>query len=36
VYERTRAEAPALDHDRPLGPDVDRLEQLVRSGALVR
>ncbi len=35
VYERTRAEAPALDHDRPLGPDVDRLERLVRSGALV-
>jgi histidine ammonia-lyase len=34
VYERTRATVPALDHDRPLGPDVDRLEALVRSGAL--
>ena len=34
TYERTRAEVPALDHDRPLGPDVERLERLVRSGAL--
>jgi histidine ammonia-lyase len=34
VYERTRAEVPMLDHDRPLGPDVERLEKLVRSGAL--
>lgn len=34
VYERTRAAVPALDHDRPLGPDVDRLEELVRQGYL--
>ena len=35
TYERTRAEVPALDHDRPLGPDVERLEKLLRRGALL-
>ena len=34
VYERTRAAVAMLDDDRPLGPDVDRLYALVRSGAL--
>jgi histidine ammonia-lyase len=33
VYERTRGTAAVLDHDRPLGPDIDRLEALVREGA---
>jgi len=27
-----RAEVSMLDHDRPLGPDIDRLERLLRSG----
>ncbi|HZI85112.1 MAG TPA: histidine ammonia-lyase [Casimicrobiaceae bacterium] len=31
VYRRVRGEVPALDHDRPLGPDIDRLEGLVRG-----
>jgi len=35
VYERTRAAAQTLDHDRPLGPDVDRLEAVLRHGVLV-
>src|SRR5262249_33628995 len=35
VYERTRAEVPALDHDRPLGPDIERLARVVESGPLV-
>ncbi len=34
VYRRTRAEVPALDHDRSLGADIDRLEQVVRQGHL--
>jgi histidine ammonia-lyase len=34
AYRRVRAEVPALDHDRPLGPDIDCLERLVRSGAI--
>jgi histidine ammonia-lyase len=34
VYERTRAAAQTLDHDRPLGPDVDRLEAVLRHGVL--
>ncbi|HZW73321.1 MAG TPA: histidine ammonia-lyase [Caldimonas sp.] len=34
VYRGVRAEVPMLDHDRPLGPDIDRLERLVRGGAL--
>jgi histidine ammonia-lyase len=31
LYQCIRAEVPMLDHDRPLGPDVDRLEHIVRS-----
>jgi len=34
AYRRVRGEVPALDHDRPLGPDIDCLERLVRSGAI--
>jgi histidine ammonia-lyase len=34
LYQRIRAEVPMLDHDRPLGPDIDRVAQLVRSGRL--
>ena len=34
AYRCVRAEVPALDHDRPLGPDIDCLERLVRSGAI--
>ena len=34
VYQRTRAAVQTLDHDRPLGPDVDRLEGLLRQGVL--
>jgi histidine ammonia-lyase len=34
AYRRVRAEVPALDHDRPLGPDIDCLERLVHSGAI--
>ena len=32
AYERVRAAIPALDVDRPLGPDIDRIEALVRAG----
>jgi histidine ammonia-lyase len=32
LYQRIRAEVPMLDHDRPLGPDIDRLEHIVRTG----
>jgi histidine ammonia-lyase len=34
AYGRLRAEVAALEHDRPLGPDIDRIEQLVRDGAI--
>jgi histidine ammonia-lyase len=34
AYRRVRAEIPVLDHDRPLGPDIDRLERLVRDGPI--
>ena len=34
LYRHVRAEVSVLDHDRPLGPDIDRLERLLRSGAL--
>jgi histidine ammonia-lyase len=34
LYRLVRAHAPVLDHDRPLGPDIDRLERQLRSGAL--
>ena len=34
LYRRVRAEVSVLDHDRPLGPEIDRLERLLRSGAL--
>jgi histidine ammonia-lyase len=36
TYERTRAEVAALDHDRPLGPDVERVQALVRKGAFAQ
>src|SRR5439155_24588169 len=32
AYERVRAAIPALDVARPLGPDIDRIEALVRAG----
>jgi histidine ammonia-lyase len=32
AYERVRAAVPALDVDRPLGPDIDRIEALVHAG----
>ena len=34
AYRRVRAEIPVLDHDRPLGPDIDRVERLVRDGPI--
>jgi histidine ammonia-lyase len=34
LYQAIRAEVPALDEDRILGPDVERLEALIRSGGL--
>jgi histidine ammonia-lyase len=34
LYQKVRAEVPMLDHDRPLGPDIDRVAQLVRTGRL--
>ena len=34
LYEHVRARVPALDHDRPLGPDIDCLERELRSGAI--
>ena len=34
LYRRVRAEVPRLDHDRPLGPDIDRMDRLLRSGAV--
>lgn len=33
AYARVRDTVPALDADRPLGPDFDRIEALVRDGA---
>jgi histidine ammonia-lyase len=33
LYRRVRAHVSVLDHDRPLGPDIDRLERQLRSGA---
>ena len=32
AYERVRAVVPALDVDRPLGPDIDRVEARLRAG----
>jgi len=32
AYENVRRSVPPLDGDRPLGPDIDRIEALVRSG----
>jgi len=32
AYERVRSAVPMLDDDRPLGPDIDRVEALVRAG----
>jgi histidine ammonia-lyase len=34
VYERTRREVAPLDHDRPLGADIDRIERVVAAGGL--
>jgi histidine ammonia-lyase len=34
LYQKVRAEVPMLDHDRPLGPDIDRVAHLVRTGRL--
>jgi len=31
AYERVRAVVPVLDGDRALGPDIDRIEPLVRA-----
>jgi histidine ammonia-lyase len=32
AYERVRAIVPMLDHDRPLGPDVDAIADQVATG----
>jgi histidine ammonia-lyase len=32
AHERLRAHVPRLTEDRPLGPDLDRITELVRSG----
>jgi histidine ammonia-lyase len=32
AYERVRASVAVLDGDRPLGPDIDRIEALVDAG----
>jgi histidine ammonia-lyase len=34
AYGLVRERMPALEHDRPLGPDLEALAELVRSGAL--
>ena len=34
LYRRVRAQVPMLDHDRPLGPDIDRMERLLRCGSV--
>jgi histidine ammonia-lyase len=34
VYQHVRAEVSMLDHDRPLGADIERLERRLRSGEL--
>ena len=34
VYQHVRAEVSMLDHDRPLGADIERLERQLRSGEL--
>jgi histidine ammonia-lyase len=33
AYARVREAVSVLDHDRPLGPDFERIEALVRDGA---
>lgn len=33
VHARLRAEVPFLDRDRPLAPDIARVQELVRAGA---
>src|SRR5437773_6162192 len=35
VHRRVRARVPVYDDDRPLGPDVESVAELVRSGAFV-
>ncbi len=32
VYRRTREEVAPLDHDRPLGADIDRIERMLAAG----
>jgi histidine ammonia-lyase len=32
TYRQLRAIAPVLDHDRPLGPDIDRVQRAVAAG----
>ena len=36
AHKRVRTVVSELEHDRPLGPDLDALTDLVRSGNLVR
>ncbi|HEY4138463.1 MAG TPA: aromatic amino acid lyase [Casimicrobiaceae bacterium] len=36
AYARVREAVPMLDGDRPLGPDIDRAEALVRGGVFGR
>ena len=35
AYECMRAEIPALQEDRYMGPELDQAHELVRSGALL-
>ena len=32
AYDRVRQTVPVLDGDRPLGPEIDRLEARLRAG----
>ena len=36
AHKRVRTVVSELEHDRPLGPDLDALTDLVRSGNLTR
>ena len=36
AHKRVRTVVSELEHDRPLGPDLDALTDLVRSGNLAR
>jgi histidine ammonia-lyase len=35
VHRRIRARVPVYDDDRPLGPDIEAVAELVRSGTFV-